>query len=101
MEDNEPMTTTEYNKIELQKKNSSLKKYKLHYMYGDQGMEGRRDEYPVKILEAPSKEMANYIYHLMFHDHAKKMTFYDFVKDKNYSEWGMSIYEEDEIAILK
>ena len=45
---------------------SKLKKFKISYFYLATGMEGVPDIYPEKIIEAPTKELAVYIYHLMF-----------------------------------
>lgn len=43
-----------------------LKKFEISYYYLATGMEGIPDIFPKKIIEAPTKEMAVFIYHLMF-----------------------------------
>ena len=43
-----------------------MRKYRISYDYSDSGMEGRTDSHPERIIEAPSREMALYIYTLMF-----------------------------------
>ena len=58
--------STEKEQQILEKEQSKLKKFKISYYYLATGMEGIPQMYPEKIIEAPTKDMAVYIYHLMF-----------------------------------
>ena len=50
----------------LEKEESKLRRFKISYYYLATGMEGIADAFPEKIIEAPTKELATYIYHMMF-----------------------------------
>jgi len=54
-------------KDEIQsREQDKLSKFKINYYYLATGMEGIADTYPEKIIEAKTKDMAVYIYLLMF-----------------------------------
>jgi len=57
---------TELEQKLIDKEQSKLKKFKLSYYYLATGMEGVPDIMPEKIIEAPNKDMAVFIYHTMF-----------------------------------
>jgi hypothetical protein len=85
-----------------------MKKFKISYYFSDSGMEGREDIFPEKIIEAKTKELAAFIYYLMFFaeieldkiehirsygGHSFSMTsFEEFLKDDN-KYFGLSIEE--------
>lgn len=50
----------------IAKEQAKLKKYRISYFYLATGMEGKPDVFPEKIIEAPCKELAVFIYNLMF-----------------------------------
>lgn len=58
-----------YNELEqkiIDKQEAKLKRFKISYYYLATGMKGIPDIFPEKIIEAPTKELATYIYNLMF-----------------------------------
>jgi hypothetical protein len=57
---------TELEQKIIDKQESKLKKFKISYYYLATGMEGIPDIFPEKVIEAPTKELATYIYNLMF-----------------------------------
>jgi hypothetical protein len=57
---------TELEQKIIDREQAKLKKFEISYYYLATGMEGIPDIFPKKIIEAPTKEMAVYIYHLMF-----------------------------------
>jgi hypothetical protein len=103
----------EYNELEqeiINKQQSKLKKFKISYYYLATGMEGMPDILPEKVIEAPTKELATYIYCLMFFASTSlkeiesiksrdgfDYSFKDFEsflrKDEIYKYWGISIEE--------
>lgn len=87
-----------------------LKKFRISYYYLALGMEGNADIFPEKIIEAPTKELAAYIYSLMFFaatdlgkieslksyggGNFSFTTFEQFLKESDsHKYWGMSIKE--------
>ncbi len=101
---------TELEQKIIDKQESKLKKFKISYYYLATGMEGVPDIFPEKIIEAPTKELATYIYHLMFFAstslkeieniksyNGENYSFKDFEsflrEDDVYKYWGTSIEE--------
>lgn len=60
------MAYTEKEQQIIDREQAKLKKFEISYYYLATGMEGIPDIFPKKIIEAPTKEMAVFIYHLMF-----------------------------------
>ncbi|HEX4888579.1 MAG TPA: hypothetical protein VFV37_11080 [Luteibaculaceae bacterium] len=60
------MAYTELEKKIIEQEQAKLKKFEISYYYLATGMEGIPDIFPKKIIEAPTKEMAVFIYYLMF-----------------------------------
>ena len=93
----------------IKKEQAKLKKFKISYFYLATGMEGIPDIFPEKIIEAPTKEMAVFIYHTMFFtpttlqeiNDIKKYnkdynidSFEDFLKlEDAYKYWGTTVEE--------
>jgi len=95
-----------------------LKKFKISYFYLATGMEGTPDIFPEKVIEAPTKELAVYIYHLMFFastsleeiekirsgdgDNYSMDSFEEFLKenDDDYY-WGITVEEVDNTQSLR
>lgn len=50
----------------LDAEQAKLKKFKISYCYTDMGSEGMPTMFPEKVIEAKTKELAVYIYQLMF-----------------------------------
>ena len=50
----------------IEREQARLKKFQIKYYYLATGMEGIPDVYPIKQIEAPTKDLAVYIYYLMF-----------------------------------
>ena len=92
------------------KHQARLKKWRISYYYLATGMEGIPQTYPEKIIEAPTKEMAAFIYCVMFMastnikqiesimaydgaDYARE-TYHGFLETEDvYKYWGMTIKE--------
>ena len=60
------MAYTEKEQQIIDREQAKLKKFEISYYYLATGMEGIPDIFPKKIIEAPTKEMAAFIYFLMF-----------------------------------
>ena len=101
-----------YNELEqklIDRANSKLKKFKISYYYLATGMEGIPDIFPEKIIEAPTEEMAVYIYSLMFFGATSLeeiqsiraynganysfKSFENFIKEEEKDYWGITIKE--------
>ena len=89
-------------------KEVKLKKYRISYFYLASGMEGIADEYPEKVIEAPTKPLAVYIYYLMFFAETDlnkmsnrgkgndfcNISFEDFMRKEDHDDyWGITIEE--------
>lgn len=78
----------------IEREQAKLKKFKISYYYLATGMEGAPDIYPEKIIEAPTKELAIYLYHLMFFDGYYEKSFNEYMKQNEvYREWGTKVEE--------
>ena len=94
----------------IAKEQAKLKKYKISYFYLATGMEGNPDIFPEKIIEAPCKELAVFIYHLMFFSETNlksieairsyggksysMKSFEEYLKEEDvYKYWGTSVEE--------
>jgi len=92
----------------IQREQSRLKKFEIQYYYLATGMEGIPDVYPIKEIEAPTKDLATYIYYLMFFvetdveklETMKKNGIFNFTFASFYhylhsdsKDWGISIKE--------
>jgi hypothetical protein len=60
------MDRTEKYKDTLEKHQAKLKRFKISYFYLASGMDGHPDIFPEKIIEAKTKDMAAFIYYMMF-----------------------------------
>lgn len=60
------MAYTELEQKIIDREQAKLKKFEISYYYLATGMEGMPNIFPKKVIEAPTKEMAVFIYHLMF-----------------------------------
>lgn len=102
------MNYEERYKDQLETEQLKLKSFKVSYFYADNGMEGRVDIFPEKVIEAKTKEMAAYIYYITFfatttlkeidyiHSYGgggySSISFEDYLRsDTKY--WGLSINE--------
>lgn len=78
----------------LEREQSKLQKFRISYYYLATGMEGVPDIFPEKIIEAPSRDMAAYIYCMMFFEGMRGKSFSEFEKqDAVYRYWGLTMME--------
>ncbi len=86
------MTYNAHEQAQIDKANAKLKKFSIKYFYCASGHEDGADVWPEKIIEAPSKDMAVYIYQLMFE--ISKRSFEKFNAESDvYKYWGLTIKE--------
>jgi len=71
-----------------------MKKFKISYYYLASGMEGIPDVIPEEVIEAESKDKANFIFHQKHWPAFQDESFEKFAEQEPHiNNWGMSITE--------
>jgi len=71
-----------------------MKKFKISYYYLASGMEGIPDVIPEEVIEAESKDKANFIFHQKHWPEFQDESFEKFAEQEPHiNNWGMSITE--------
>lgn len=73
-----------------------MNKYKISYYYLASGMEGIADEFPEKIIESETEEVACYIYYLMFFESFREISFAQYMLKPDWERtWGLTVKLEE------